>query len=353
MMMRREAPMRLEVYKQKEVVQQTAGRLQKLMAEGLRVVEERSEWRRQFAGRATEKRYQDMAFRVFRNDAIRQYRSQLDLASRYVYLAATAYDYEANQLGEGANYGRAFLTEIVRQRAPGVVRDGVPVPGVPGLADHLARMSQNFKVLKTQMGFNNPQTETGRFSLRSELMRLKRDATGDNLWKAQLKEAVVADLWKVPEFRRFARPMAPESAGPQPAIVLKFPTTVTFGLNFFGWPLAGGDSAYDPSQFATKIRSAGVWFDGYNGNGLSITRGCICSPWVPTCSVRPMDGILRPASGAWSTRSCRSRSRSRPSSFGGNRSSRCSIHSMGPLPRFGDSRRCAPIMTRVPSRRRR
>ncbi len=271
MMMRREAPMRLEVYKQKEVVQQTAGRLQKLMAEGLRVVEERSEWRRQFAGRATEKRYEDMAFRVFRNDAIRQYRSQLDLASRYVYLAATAYDYEANQLGEGANSGRAFLTEIVRQRAPGVVRDGVPVPGVPGLADPLARMSQNFKVLKTQMGFNNPQTETGRFSLRSELMRLKRDATGDNLWKAQLKEAVVADLWKVPEFRRFARPMAPESAGPQPAIVLKFPTTVTFGLNFFGWPLAGGDSAYDPSQFATKIRSAGVWFDGYNGNGLSMT----------------------------------------------------------------------------------
>lgn len=271
MMMRREAPLRLEVYKQKEVVQQTAGRLQKLSAEGLRVVEERTEWRKQFAGRATEKRYQDMAFRVFRNDAIRQYRSQLDLASRYVYLAATAYDYEANQLGEGANSGSAFLTEIVRQRTPGVVRDGIPVPGVPGLADPLARMSQNFKVLKTQMGFNNPQTETGRFSLRSELFRLKRDLTGNNLWKSHLKESIVADLWKVPEFRRFARPMAPESAGAQPAIVIKFPTTVTFGLNFFGWPLAGGDSAYDPSQFATKIRSAGVWFEGYNGNGLSMT----------------------------------------------------------------------------------
>jgi hypothetical protein len=53
--------------------------------------------------------------------------------------------------------------------------------------------------------------------------------------------------------------------------VLRFPTTVTFGLNFFGWPLSGGDSAYDPTQFATKVRSVGTWFSGYDGNGLSVT----------------------------------------------------------------------------------
>ena len=65
--------------------------------------------------------------------------------------------------------------------------------------------------------------------------------------------------------------MAPEIAGPQPAIVIRFPTTVTFGLNFFGWPLGGRDSAYDPSQYSTRVRSAGVWFSGDNGNGLSYT----------------------------------------------------------------------------------
>jgi hypothetical protein len=270
-MMRKEAPLRIEVYKQREVINQTAGRLQKLIAEGQRVIEQRTVWRKQFAGRATEARYRDMAFRVFRDDAIRQYRSQMDLASRYAYLAASAYDYEANQLNTGANSGQAFLTDIIRHRSPGVVRDGNPLPGVPGLADPLARMSQNFEVLKTQMGFNNPQTETGRFSLRSELFRIRKDTSGNDLWRSTLKKSIVPDLWKVDEFRRFCRPMAPESSGAQPALVIKFPTSVTFGLNFFGWPLAGGDSAYDPSQFATKIRSAGVWFEGYDGHGLAMT----------------------------------------------------------------------------------
>ena len=46
---------------------------------------------------------------------------------------------------------------------------------------------------------------------------------------------------------------------------------MTFGQNFFGWPLAGGDSSYDSSNFATKIRSVGVWFENYNGRGLSTT----------------------------------------------------------------------------------
>ena len=54
----------------------------------------------------------------------------------------------------------------------------------------------------------------------------------------------------------YCRPFAPESAGPQPGIVIRFPTTVTFGLNFFGFPLGGGDSAYDPSLFSTKITTA-------------------------------------------------------------------------------------------------
>jgi hypothetical protein len=82
---------------------------------------------------------------------------------------------------------------------------------------------------------------------------------------------MVRDLWQVPEFRRYCRPFAPESAGPQPGLVIRFPTTITFGLNYFGWPLGGGDNAYDPTLFATKVRSAGVWFTDYNGSGLSLT----------------------------------------------------------------------------------
>jgi hypothetical protein len=133
----------------------------------------------------------------------------------------------------------------------------------------LARLNQNFSVLKGQLGFNNPQTETGRFSLRNELFRLR--AESDTEWRTTLKNSIVPDLWAVPEFRRYCRPFAPESAGPQPGLVIRFPTTITFGLNYFGWPLGGGDNAYDPTLFATKVRSAGVWFTDYNGSGLALT----------------------------------------------------------------------------------
>jgi hypothetical protein len=197
-----------------------------------------------------------MTFRIFRNDALQKYRASFDLAQRYVFLAATAYDYESNLLGTDSRAGRDFLTDIIRQRSLGQMLNGEPIAGRSGLADPLARMNNNFEVLKTQLGFNNPQTETARFSLRNELFRLRDSSSED--WKSRLTATRVPNLWDIPEFRRYCRSFAPESAGPQPGMVIRFPSTVTSGENFFSWPLGGGDSAYDPSRFATKIRSVGV-----------------------------------------------------------------------------------------------
>ena len=268
-MIREEPVLRMECYSLKEVVAQTMGEYQAKLAEGERLMQELSTFRRQTASDVQQYRYQDMAFRIFRNDALQKYRAQFDMAARYVYLAATAYDYELNLLGSASGSGRGFVTDIVRQRALGQMSSGVPVAGAPGLADPLARLNQNFQVYKTQLGFNNPQTETSRFSLRQELFRLKDESDGE--WRAVLEQHRVPNIWDLPEFRRYCRPFTLESQGPQPAIVVRFPTTVTFGLNFFGWPLGGGDSAYDPTYFATKIRSVGVWFTNYNGSGLSKT----------------------------------------------------------------------------------
>jgi hypothetical protein len=293
-LMREEPVVRLEMFNQREALDQAAEGVRATIAKGQRVLEERRLLRTSIAGDATKLRYRDMAFRVFRNEALSKYRAQFDLAARYVYLAASAYDYEVNLLGKGANSGSQFLTDIVRQRTLGMLRDdyasssGVaPVAGPVGLADPLARMTQNFSVQKTQMGFNNPQTETGRFSLRHEWFRLRGNSDAD--WQKVLKAAIVQNVWDIPEFRRYCRPFAPESAGAQPALVLRFPTTVTFGMNFFGWPLGGGDSAYDPSHFATKIRSAGIWFSGYNGNGMSITPRVYLVP-VGADVLRAQDG---------------------------------------------------------------
>ena len=268
-LVREEAPRRLDVIEMSEVMSKTAGEYSAKLAAGIRLIDERRNLRETAAADTQQRRYQDMTFRIFRNDAIQKYRAQFDLAAQYVFLAAVAYDFETQLLGGRAGAGREFLTDIVRQRALGEIINGVPIAGRHGLADPLARLSQNFGVLKGQLGFNNPQTETGRFSLRNELLRMRDNS--DASWRAELKKSVLPNLWNVPEFRRYCRPFAPESAGPQPGLVIRFPTTVTFGLNYFGWPLGGGDNAYDPTLFATKVRSAGVWFENYNGNGLSQT----------------------------------------------------------------------------------
>jgi hypothetical protein len=266
-MLRNESTLRLEAMNQAELVKQSFGRYQSALASGQRLLQERAVFRQRTAATTQQNRYKDMAFRVFRNEALQKYRAQFDLTARYVYLAATAYDYELNFLGTDNRSGRDFFTDIIRQRSIGQLIDGVPVAGSSGLADPLGRMRQNFEVLKPRFGLNNPQLETARFSLRKEYFRI-RDASEDQ-WRSVLKQSVVKDLWAIPEFRRYCRPFAPESAGAQPGLVIRFGTTINFGLNLFGFPLGGGDNAYDASLFSTKIASVGVWFSDYNGSGLA------------------------------------------------------------------------------------
>jgi hypothetical protein len=267
-LLRDESTLRLEAYNQTELVRQSLGRYQAALAAGERLLTERTVFRQRTAGATQQNRYKDMAFRIFRNEAIQKFRAQFDLTARYVFLCASVYDYELNFLGTDNRSGRDFFTDIIRQRSLGQMIDGEPVPGRPGLADPLGRLRQNFDALAPRFGLNTPQLDTARLSLRKELFRIKDDS--DEQWRNVLRQAVVPDLWQIPEFRRYCRPFAPETAGPQPGIVLRFPTTITSGLNFFGFPLGGGDSAYDPSLFSTKINSVGIWFDNYNSAGLAL-----------------------------------------------------------------------------------
>jgi hypothetical protein len=219
-------------------------------------------------------RYRDITFRVFRNDPLQKYQGQFDLAARYAYLAAAAYDYETNLLGgTDSQAGSGFLTDIVRQRALGDVRDdGSPVPGSPGLADSLGKLSANWNVLKTQLGFNNPTREINRFGLRGEAFRIKDD--DDDAWQQKL-ESFRVDLCAVPEFRRYAS--FDFGHCPQTGLVIPLGdehgggTTVTFGLNFFGFTLGPGESNFDASSFVTKIRAAGLWFKDYDVSALART----------------------------------------------------------------------------------
>jgi hypothetical protein len=274
---------RIALHTSYDAVIQSVGRYEKALAEGGRVLSRRNLARRQSMADVQGQRYQDMAFRIFRNDALQKYKAQFDLAQRYVYMTAKAYDYETTLLSEDPRAGQQFLTDIVRERQLGIMSDGVPQTGV-GLADVMARMGQNFDVLYGQLGFNNPQTETNRFSLRTELFRIDPGVEGDANWREILSQdyddllvnevtvgvGSVDNLWGLPEFRRFAVPPA-GFEDVEPGIVIRFGTEVTEGRNFFRQNIGGLDNAYDATQFATKIRSAGMWFSNYDFLNMSNT----------------------------------------------------------------------------------
>jgi hypothetical protein len=286
---RAEVSLRHELYVQVEGLQQSANRYLAVLAKGEQLMRDRLRFRKQTAAQIVDYRYKDMSFRIFRNDALEKYRAQFDMAGMYVYLAAKAYDYDTALLDYSSMAGQSFLTDVVKQRTIGLIQDGQPLTG-SGLADPMKRMWQDFQVLKPQLGFNNPQIETNRFSLRQELFRIKMDIASNGTWRNVLRKYEVANLWDVPEFRRYCRPFSSEGLA-QPGLVIPFTTTVTPGLNFFKWPLGGGDSYYSSTNFATKVRSVGVWFTNYNTVGLTQT---------PRVYLVPVgEDVLRTPSGAF------------------------------------------------------
>jgi hypothetical protein len=261
-----------ELFAQVEALSQSYERIQKLLSEGQRLIFERGQVRARAAQRIQIARYADLGFRIFRHDALRRYQAAFDLAARYTYLAAKAYDYETGLLYSDTTQtaGSRYLEKVVRARLPGrfYVWLGTPMAGAPegepGLADIMARMKADWDVVKGRFGFNNPDTETSRFSLRTELWRISPSAAdGDNTWPAKLEECKVANLHDLPEFIRYCRPYA-ATTNVEPGLVIPFSTFVIAGQNYFGHDLAGGDNAYDASHAATKVRSAGVWFKDYN-----------------------------------------------------------------------------------------
>jgi hypothetical protein len=271
-----EVVIRVEIFHKLESMRKISEQYRSELAKGVRLLEERETFNKRVASKVQKKRYMDMALRLNLSSELSKYKNAFDTAAKYVYLAAKAYDYETNLSANDPASARPILTKIMQKRTLGQYENNQWVSGQGGLGELLTGLKIRYDMLKGQMGFNNPQTETGRFSLRSELFRIKGSdgkagPQNDQVWQQTLMDNQVENLWDVPEFHKYCRPFAPRSAGPQPGIVIKFNTEVIFGKNFFGWPLSGGDHAYDPTNYATKIRSVGTWFEGYNNGLLSET----------------------------------------------------------------------------------
>ena len=158
-MLRNEATTRIAVFGELVAMRQLSHKYRSELYNGLAVLTERETFNKHVAYTTQERRYQDMAFRVFRNDALSRYRASFDNAARYTYLAARAYDYETNLDPTDRGSARGILKDIMKARSIGVLDDGEPVAGSGGLADALARMDGNFDVLLGQLGLNQGQEE--------------------------------------------------------------------------------------------------------------------------------------------------------------------------------------------------
>ena len=266
---------------------------QAALAEGERIQAEREGFRKRAAAVIQGFRTRDAAFRIFRNEKLERYKSLFDLASRFGYLAANAYDYETGLLGSGQ--GGTFVSRIINSRALGVVRDGEPQyagsnTGDPGLSSALAEMKADWDVLKGRLGFNNPDAYGTTASLRTGKLRILPTADGDATWQDVLQQGRRDNLLDDADVRRYCLQIDTGTGLPVPGIVLTFSTTIAEGMNLFGLPLAAGDRAFNVSAFATKLFGMGVALEGYRGmqdpvaNGTAVNGAGGTSPADPTLS---------------------------------------------------------------------
>ena len=239
------------------------------LAAGLAVITERESFRQRAAAVVSGYRTNDLTFRTFRNEALEQYRSLYDLASRYTYLAAKSYDYETGLLG--TPQGQAVISRVVAARSLGDLTGDLPQAtastlGDAGLAGTIAQMNADFSVVKGRLGINNPDQYGTLFSLRSERYRLGSSTTADNdAWQQTLEQSIKANLMSDPDVVRYCNNLKKPDGSAVPGFVIEFSSTIQHSRNFFGLPTAVGDHAYSPSSYSTKISSAGIVLKGYVG----------------------------------------------------------------------------------------
>ena len=194
------------------------GRYRNLLAQGLRIQEEREMFRENTAVVVQSFRSRDAAFRIFRNEKLERYKALQETAAKYAFLAAQAYDYETGLLG--TDEGRMFINRIINSRALGVVVNGKPQfagsdTGDPGISSVLAEMKNDWNVIKGRLGFNNPDQYATSLSLRNEKYRILPGQEGAALqWGDVLEGARKQNIMNDGDVRRYCMQVGFEDGPP-------------------------------------------------------------------------------------------------------------------------------------------
>jgi hypothetical protein len=275
-----------------------------VLAKGNRLLLERELFRQRAGAIIQGYRTNDMTFRTFRNEALEQYRSLFDLASRYTYMAAKAYDYETGLLG--TTQGQNVFSKIVASRSLGDLTGGLPKSttstlGDAGLAGSMAQLDADFSVAESRLGINNPDYYGTVFSLRQELFRILphvellseiagslspeeraeniaanaeanlSNASSDDAWKQTLEQHIVSNVLNDSDVATQCLNIRKSDGSAVPGIIIPFSSCIEGSRNFFGKELAAYDHAYPVSSFSTVISNAGMVFSGYVGMDSAVS----------------------------------------------------------------------------------
>ena len=273
------------------------GDLLTLMADGNALQKEREIFRQRASAVIQGFRTRDAAFRIFRNEKLERYKTLYDLAARYTYLAAKAYDYETGLLH--TDKGKSFLSRIVQSRSLGVMQDGIPQfagsnTGDPGLSSVLAEMGADWSTLKGRLGFNNPDTYGTTVSMRGEKFRVLPGADGADNWRDLLETFHHDNLLSDKDVATHCMQINNGDGLPVPGLIIEFGTVIQDGLNLFGKPLAPFDSYFSPTSFANKIHAVGIAFDGYRGMSDSSNNNSAVVGAGGNSPASPGGGVLDP-----------------------------------------------------------
>jgi hypothetical protein len=166
------------------------------------------------------------------------------------------------------------------------------------LSSILAEMHADWSVLKSRLGFNNPDAYGTTVSLRSENFRILPSSEGDTAWTDVLNRGRMANILTDADVERYCLQIEVGEGLPVPGIVLEFSTTIADGYNLFGRPAAAGDHGFSSAFFATKIFAVGAALEGYQGmdnpvaNGSAVNFSGGVSPTSPTITFLDSSGLF-------------------------------------------------------------
>jgi hypothetical protein len=240
---------------QVQLVEQAVGRLQQAISRGQLLLESKRSLASRIEGQLLEERWRDLAFRVYRNAALKNYRALFDIAARYVVLTTRAYAYEFDARSDGED----VLAGIYRERRLG---------SESGIGGGLQGVLNRLVGAVTVNNFNRPLETLGErsFSFRRNLLGIGvENFPGDDLeFRAFLETSIVERIEDLAEISELAQVSVDRDYGP--GIVIPFATEIN-SRNFFG---RGPELPFGNSNFSltrnAKIRNFAIRLDGVDAS---------------------------------------------------------------------------------------